>query len=84
MSERIPDAVLDASGIGSASLIPLMEKTISSLLPGAVFELRTDDVGAREAVSVWCRLSENRLDALIEHGPTRTTFVIERHSDTDE
>lgn len=81
MSARVPDAVLDAPGIACESLTPLMAKTISSLLPGAVLEVRTDDPGCREWIPKWCRETENRLFEAIEHDQQHTTFVIERCCD---
>ena len=77
MTDRSPTQVLKAPGLACISLTPLIKKTIRTLEPGDVLEVRTDDPAAREGIPAWCRLTKNSLLEVIEHDATNTTFHIE-------
>lgn len=69
--------VLLADGATCATLTPLIRAKLRELESGAVLEVRTDDLSAREGVPAWSRLTGNELLRAIEEGD-RTRFYLKK------
>ncbi|MCP5029528.1 MAG: sulfurtransferase TusA family protein [Actinomycetia bacterium] len=77
MTTLIPDAVIDQPGLSCIDLSPLVKRTIADLATGQLLEVRSDDVGAREGLPSWCRLTGHTLLDTVEHDLIHTTFLIQ-------
>ena len=65
-SASVPDSLpataeWNAGYMGCGEVIILLRKKFQSLQPGEVFKLTTYDLGAREDLPAWCRLTRRRL-----------------------
>lgn len=72
------DATLDGSGNGCTDLTPLIRETISALPSGAVLEVFSDDLVAREGVPAWTRMTGHTLLQTIPVPGGITYFYIKR------
>jgi len=72
------DDVLEAYGQTCVMLEPLIKKQMRTMQSGQILEVRADDATARIGVPAWCRLSGNKLLAMIQEDGGRTRFFLER------
>lgn len=60
--ESLPvTAEWNAGHMGCGEVIILLRKKFQLLQPGEIFKLTTYDLGAREDLPAWCRLTRRRL-----------------------
>jgi len=57
------DATLDAGPTGCGELLVLIHRRMRGLAPGQVVEVQAYDLGAREDLPAWCRMTGHQLIA---------------------
>lgn len=57
IDDRPPDEFLDAAGEACGTVTPVIKQSLSTLEPGQVLEVLTDDPATRVGVPAWCRLT---------------------------
>ncbi len=69
------DLAWDAGDLGCGELLLALRTRMRDLSPGAVLRLSTTDLGAREDLPAWCRMTGHRLllaahpDYFVRKGP---------------
>jgi tRNA 2-thiouridine synthesizing protein A len=61
MDVRAPDDFWDAGEMGCGELILLLRTRVRALPPRSVLRLKANDLGAKEDIPAWCRLTGHRL-----------------------
>lgn len=72
------DKNLDAPGQACINLTPLIKQAMTSVEPGGILKVYSDDVASRLGVPAWCRLTGNSLVEVEEIDSAQTAFYIKK------
>ena len=72
------DVRIDLVGQDCSTLTPMIAARIRQLPSGQILEVISDDPTARSGLASWSRLTGNPLVAIIEEGPGRTRYFLQR------
>lgn len=72
------DALLNAPGLASATLTPVIHALMHDMASGVVLEVRSDDPSAREGVPAWSRLTGNPLLTVVADGAFGARYYLRR------
>jgi TusA-related sulfurtransferase len=73
-----PDVRMDLVGQACATLTPLIATRMRELASGQVLEIVSDDPTARSGLASWSRLTGNPIVAIVDDGPGRTRYYLQR------
>lgn len=72
------DARMDLVGQSCATLTPIIAARMRELASGQILEIISDDPTARSGLASWSRLTGNPVVAILEDGPGRTRYYLQR------
>jgi TusA-related sulfurtransferase len=72
------DVRMDLVGQSCSTLTPIIAARIRQLPSGHILEVISDDPTARSGLASWSRLTGNPLIAIVEDGPQRTHYYLQR------
>ncbi len=72
------DVRMDVVGQDCSSLTPIIAARMRQLPSGQILEVTSDDPTARSGLASWSRLTGNPLVAIVEDGPGRTRYYLQR------
>ncbi len=79
-ASRVPtaDVLMDLFGRSCSTLTPIIAARMRQLPSGQILEIISDDPTARSGLASWSRLTGNPLIAIVEDGPGRTHYYLQR------
>lgn len=79
-ASRVPtaDVLMDLVGQSCSTLTPIIAARMRQLPSGQILEIISDDPTARSGLASWSRLTGNPLIAIVEDGPGRTHYYLQR------
>jgi len=72
------DVRMDLVGQDCSRLTPMIAAQMRQLPSGQILEVISDDPTARSGLASWSRLTGNPLVAMVEDGPGRTRYYLQR------
>ncbi|HXH25592.1 MAG TPA: sulfurtransferase TusA family protein [Vicinamibacterales bacterium] len=74
------DAVIDAAGLSCGQLEPLIARSLRTLSPGQVLEIRSDRPEARDGIAAWVWLTGHTLVAVSQDEAAGTRYYVRKNA----